>query len=82
MEKGNVNKLWLVLLCFFVCLFLNRRTRRCGRKIVRAGFFKQNKVALLTMCLLPQNTVDKNISVDSSQELDKFTENLTVNSSK
>ena len=43
---------------------------------MRAGFFRQHKVALLTVCSLPQNTMDKNIYVDSRQELDKFTEDL------
>lgn len=59
-----------------------RRARKCKRKIVRAEFFTENKLfSLHVLYSLTQNTAERNIFVHSMQEQNKFTEDLTVDSS-
>lgn len=59
-----------------------RRARKCKRKIVRAEFFTENRLfSLHVLYSLTQNTVERNIFVHSMQEQNKFTEDLTVDSS-
>lgn len=70
MEKGNRHFSFI------------RRARKCKRKMVRAEFFTENKLfSLHVLYSLTQNTVERNIFVHSMQEQNKFTEDLTVNSS-
>lgn len=49
---------------------------------MRAEFFTENKLfSLHVLYSFTQNTVERNIFVHSVQEQNKFTEDLTVNSS-